>query len=97
MKLPKCFNENQIEKAWEAFNEEYKIDVDAFRYAQSEFKDANKVLDKKVEYLKSTDNFIDDKTALSSINEFIDEIEISCGKFIQEKSKKTRKKKNDID
>ena len=63
MKLPKCFNENQIEKTWEAFNEEYKIDVNAFRYAQTEFEDANRVLDKKVEYLKSTDNFIDDKTA----------------------------------
>ena len=25
--------------------------------------DVNKVLDKKIEYLKNTDNFIDDKTA----------------------------------
>ena len=63
MKLPKCFNENQIEKTWEVFNKEYKIDIDAFRYAQSEFEDINKILDKKVEYLKNTDNFIDDKTA----------------------------------
>ena len=63
MKLPRCFNESQMEKTWAAFRTEYEIDVDAFRYAQSEFKDANKVLDKKVEYLKSTDNFIDDKTA----------------------------------
>lgn len=63
MKLPKCFNENQMEKAWQAFRKEYEIDVDAFRYAQSEFEDINKVLDKKIEYLKSTDNFIDEKTA----------------------------------
>ena len=63
MKLPKCFNENQIEKAWEAFNEEYKIDVDAFRYAQTEFEDMNKILDKKVEYLKDTEGFKDEKTA----------------------------------
>ena len=63
MKLPKCFNENQIEKTWQAFRKEYEIDVDAFRYAQSEFKDVNKVLDKKIEYLKNTDNFIDEKTA----------------------------------
>ena len=63
MKLPECFNENPMDKIWEAFSKEYEIDVDAFRYAQSEFKDVNKVLDKKVEYLKSTDNFIDDKTA----------------------------------
>lgn len=47
MKLPECFNENQMEKTWQAFRKEYEIDVDAFRYAQSEFKDANKVLDKK--------------------------------------------------
>ena len=58
MKLPECFNENQMEKTWQAFRKEYEIDVDAFRYAQSEFKDANKVLDKKIEYLKNTDNFI---------------------------------------
>ena len=45
MKLPKCFNENQMEKTWEG--KEYEIDVDAFRYAQSEFKDANRVLDKE--------------------------------------------------
>lgn len=49
------------------------------------------------QFLLELDPFIDDKTALSSINEFMDEIEISCGKFIQEKPKKTRKKKNDID
>lgn len=47
MKLPECFNENQMEKTWEAFRKEYEIDVDAFRYAQSEFKDVNKILDKK--------------------------------------------------
>lgn len=63
MKLPKCFNENQMEKTWQAFRKEYEIDVDAFRYAQSEFEDINKILDKKIEYLKSTDNFIDEKTA----------------------------------
>ena len=49
------------------------------------------------QFLLELDPFIDDKTALHSINEFMDEIEISCGKFMQEKSKKTRKKKNDID
>lgn len=30
MKLPRCFNENQMEKTWEAFRKEYEIDVDAF-------------------------------------------------------------------
>lgn len=63
MKLPKCFNENQIEKTWQAFRKEYEIDVDAFRYAQSEFEDANKILDKKIEYLKDTEGFKDEKTA----------------------------------
>ena len=63
MKLPECFNENQMEKTWQAFRKEYEIDVDAFRYAQSEFEDINKILDKKIEYLKNTDNFIDEKTA----------------------------------
>ena len=38
------------------------------------------------QFLLELDPFIDDKTALHSINEFMDEIEISCGKFIQEKS-----------
>lgn len=55
-----------MEKTWQAFRKEYEIDVDAFRYAQSEFKDANKALDKKIEYLKGTDNFIDDKKLQSS-------------------------------
>lgn len=32
MKLPKCFNENQMEKAWQAFRKEYEIDVDATAY-----------------------------------------------------------------
>lgn len=63
MKLPKCFNENQMEKTWQAFRKEYEIDVDAFRYAQSEFEDANKILDKKIEYLKDTEGFKDEKTA----------------------------------
>jgi hypothetical protein len=63
MKLPDCFNENQIEKTWEAFNKEYEIDVDAFRYAQSEFQNINKILDKKIEYLKGVENFKDEKTA----------------------------------
>ena len=63
MKLPKCFNENQMEKTCEPFKKEYKIDVDAFRYAQSEFEDMNKILDKKVEYLKDTEGFKDEKTA----------------------------------
>lgn len=51
-----------MEKTWQAFRKEYEIDVDAFRYAQSEFKDANKVLDKKIEYLKDTEGFKDEKT-----------------------------------
>lgn len=63
MKLPECFNEKHIEKTWEAFSKEYEIDVDAFRYAQSEFQDVNKTLDKKVEYLKDTEGFKDEKTA----------------------------------
>ena len=63
MKLPECFNESQMEKTWEAFRKEYEIDVDAFRYAQSEFEDVNKILDKKIEYLKDTEGFKDDKTA----------------------------------
>ena len=48
------------------------------------------------QFLLELDPFIDDKTAMGSITEFMDEIEISCGKFIKEKPKKTRKKKNDI-
>lgn len=63
MKLPSCFDENEIEETWEAFYKEYEIDIDAFRYAQSQFQDINKFLEKKIEYLRATGTFVDEKSA----------------------------------
>ena len=63
MKLPSCFDENGIEETWEAFYKEYEIDIDAFRYAQSQFQDINKFLEKKIEYLRSAGTFVDEKSA----------------------------------
>lgn len=47
MKLPECFNENQMEKTWQAFRKEYEIDVDTFRYANLSLKMQIKFLIKK--------------------------------------------------
>ena len=47
MKLPRCFNESQMEKTWEAFRKEYEIDVDALDMLNLSLKMQIKFLIKK--------------------------------------------------